>query len=162
MELNVLSYSEKNEGKKSQPNYNSRNFVSTMVHPFKVDTLIDGGWFVDRRLSERDFALSEQVGLMRHKTAISKTALERETESLKIDIRRAEREFSDSNDRLKRIQTDKQVKVLKNELRKKEDSIFMDRMRLDVQLEQQIEALKSCNGLKARVERHYLINVIRR
>lgn len=162
MEHNVLSYSEENEAKNNRRNYNSRNFVSLTTQPFKVDTLVDGNLFVEKRFAERDSALAEQVGVMRHKTAIAKTALERDTETLKVDIKRAERELAEAVDRLKRIQADKQVKVLRSELRKKEDSIFMDRMRLDVQLEQEIEALKSRSGLKAKVERHFLINVIGR
>ena len=160
MELNVLSLSERNEAKNNQNNYNSRTFVSATIQPFKVDTLIDSEQFIEKRLLGRDSALSEQFGVMRHKTAIAKTALEREAESLKVDIKRAEREMTEAADRLKRIHADKQVKILKNDLRKKEDSIFMDRMRLDLQLEQEIEALKSRSGLRAKVQRHYLINVI--
>lgn len=160
MELNVLSHSERNEAKNNQSNYNSRNFVSATIQPFRVDTLIDTEQFIQKRLRGRDSALSEQFGVMRHKTAIAKTALEREAESLKVDIKRAEREMTEAADRLKRIHADKQVKILKNDLRKKEDSIFMDRMRLDLQLEQEIEALKSRSGLRATVQRHYLINVI--
>lgn len=159
MELNVLSHSERNEDKNSRRNYNSRNFVALTTQPFKVDTFVDGERFIEKRLSDRDSALAEQVGVMRHKAAIAKTALERDTEILKVDVKRAERELAEAADRLKKIQADKQVKVLKNELRKKEDSIFMDQMRLDLQLEQEIEALKSRNGLRAKVERHFLINV---
>lgn len=160
MELNVLSHNERNEEKNNQNNYNSRTFVSAMIQPFKVDTLIDTEQFIQKRLLGRDSALSEQFGVMRHKTAIAKTALERDAESLKVDIKRAEREMTEAADRLKRIQADKQLKILKNELRKKEDSIFMDRMRLDLQLEQEIEVLKSRSGLRATVQRHYLIDVI--
>lgn len=159
MEFNVLSHSEKNEAEKGGKNYNSRNFVSATIQPFKIDTLIDGEQFIEKQLRGRDSALSEQFGVMRHKTAIAKTALERETESLKADIKRAEREMTEAADRLKRIHADKQLKVLKNELRKKEDSIFMDRMRLDLQLEQEIEALKSRSGLKSVVQRHFLVVV---
>lgn len=159
MELNTLSHSERNEEKNNQSNYNFRTFVFAMAQQFKIDTLIDSGPFIEKQRRGRDSALSEQFGVMHHKTAIAKTALERETESLKIDIKRAEREMIEAADRLKKIQADKQVKVLKNELRKKEDSIFMDQMRLDLQLEQEIEALKSRSGLRAKVERHYLINI---
>lgn len=159
MELNVLSYNEKNEGNNKRRNYNSRNFVFSSVQPFKVDTYVDSNTFIGKHLSEKDSALAEHVSLMRHKIAIAKSALERDTENLKVDIKKAERELAEAVDRLKRIQADKQVKVLKNELRKKEDSIFMDRMRLDLQLEQDVEALKSRKGLKAQVQRHYLINV---
>lgn len=160
MELPVHSYTEEKTGEYVRKNYNSRIFTSqTELNPRQIDTLLPTDDFIQRRLQEKDSAQAGQIGVMKHKTAIAKTRLEREADALAGQIKAAEQSLADAPDRISRIQADKKLKVLQAELRRKQDDLFMDRMRLDLQLEQDIEAFIAGQQLTARVQRHYLIEV---
>ena len=159
MELPVKDYKEISD-KATRSSYNSRNFTVShqIFHP--IDTLINTAEFVERRVVESDS--SEQISVMKRKTAIAKTALERDADSLKADIKVAEKALSDTTDRIGKIQADKRLKLLKNELRKHEDNLFMERMRLDLVLEEQIKELTSGGRFTAKVQRQNMVEIIHR
>ncbi|WP_288940730.1 SNF2-related protein [uncultured Alistipes sp.] len=160
MALPTVDFTEEKVAENSRENYNSRIFtVGTPQRPDRLDTLVSTEECIARRLSERDSALAEELGAMKRRTAVAKTGLEREVTALNARIRVAERELTEASDRLGKIQADKRLKVLQHELRKREDSLFLDRMRLDLQLEQEAEAFVAGQQLTASVARHYIIDV---
>ena len=160
MALPVISFPEERVAENIRKNYNSRIFTSVPeLKPHQIDTLLPTGEYVGRRLQERDSIQAEEISQIKRRTAIAKTGLEREADGLRRDIKAAETALSETTDRISRIQADKRLKVLHSELRKKEDCLFMDRMRLDLQLEQDIKAFIAGQQLTARVQRHYLIEV---
>lgn len=160
MELPVVGFSEERVTENARKNYNSRIFTSqTELQPRQIDTLLPTDDFIQKRLQERDSEQAGQIGVMKHKTAIAKTRLEREADALAGQIKTAEQSLAEAPDRISRIQADKKLKVLQAELRRKQDGLFMDRMRLDWKLEQEIEEFVSGQQLTARVQRHFLIEV---
>ncbi|MFI3294253.1 MAG: DEAD/DEAH box helicase, partial [Rikenellaceae bacterium] len=90
MELPIKEFEEKSQND-NQPNYNSRIFVGGYSRPTPLDTLIDRESYIARQLTESESAAAEEVSVMKRKTAIAKSALEREAESLKVEIKRAEK-----------------------------------------------------------------------
>ncbi len=158
MELPIKEFEEKSQNN-NQSNYNSRIFVGGYSRPNQLDTLIDRESYVTKQLSESESAAAEEVSVMKRKTAIAKSALEREAESLKVEIKRAEKVLAGAVDRISKIKADKQVKILSRDLRQREDSIFMDGMRLDLALEEQIKAFTSEQRFSAEVLRHFLVEV---
>lgn len=160
MGLLVLGYTEEKTGEYVRKNYNSRIFTSqTEHHPRQIDTLLPTDDFIERRLREKYSVQAEQIAVMKHRTAIAKTGLERELVALKGQIKAAEQEVAAAPDRISRIQADKKLKILQAELRRKQDSLCMDRMRLDLKLEKEIETFIVDQLLTARVQRHYLVEV---
>ena len=160
MELPVVDYEEERVAPNVRKNYNSRIFTSqTDLNPRQMDMLIPTEEFIDKRLNDRDSAQAEQIGVMKHKAAIAKTGLERDVDAITRQIKDVELSLSEAPDRISRIQADKKLKVLQAELRRKHDGLFMDRIRLDLQLEKDIETFIDDQQLTVRVQRHYLIEV---
>ena len=160
MDLPVVDFEEERVGPNVRKNYNSRIFTSQSdLNPRQIDTLIPTEEFINKRLNDRDSVQSEQIGVMKHKAAIAKTGLEREVDAVARQIKEADQSLAEAPDRISRIQADKKLKVLQAELRNKQDGLFMDRMRLDLQLEQDIESFIADQQLTARVQRHYLVEV---
>lgn len=160
MELPTVDYTEEKVAENCRENYNSRIFtVGTPARPDPVDTLILTEEFVARRLTERDSAQAEELMRMKRRTAVAKTGLEREVAALEARIKVVQREVEEAEDRIGKIQADKRLKLLRRELQQKQDSLFLDRMRLDLQLEQEIDAFVAAQQLTATVQRHYLIEV---
>lgn len=60
---------------------------------------------------------------------------------------------------MSRLKGDKRLKVLQADLRRKQGSLFMDRKRLDLQLEQDIVKFIEDQRLTVRVQRPYLVEV---
>lgn len=160
MELPAVNYTEEKVAENCRENFNSRIFtVGTSARPDPVDILILTEEFVARRLTERDSAQAEELMRMKRRTAIAKTGLEREVAVLEARIKIAQREVEEAEDRIGKIQADKRLKLLRRELRQRQDGLFLDRMRLDLQLEQEVETFVAAQQLTATVQRHYLIEV---
>ena len=71
----------------------------------------------------------------------------------------AEQALNNATDRLQKISADKQLKLLQHELKKKEDGLFFDQMRLDLQLEEEIKAFVDNAKMTAKVQRQFIIEV---
>lgn len=158
LELPVKECYEKSENKR-QRNYNSRIFVASSEQPHPLDRAIDRDKYISKELAENEGVTAEHISTLKRRAAIVKIAREREVEGLKIEIKRAEKMLSDVADRISKIKADKQLKVLRSDLHKREDSLFMEGMRLDIALEEQIKAFVSEQRFSAEVLRHFLIEV---
>lgn len=160
MALPTVHFAEEKVAENCRENYNSRIFtVGSVLKPDRIDALVPTDEYIEKRLRERDSTQAEELATMKRRTAVAKTGLERDVAALDARIKVAEKEVEEAPDRLSKIQADKRLKVLRHELRQKQDNLFLDRMRLDLQLEQEVEAFVAGQQLKATVRRHYLIEV---
>lgn len=160
MGLPAVDYTEEKIAENCRENFNSRIFtVGTPGRHDPIDTLIATEEFITRRLTERGSAQADELVRMKRRTAIAKTGLEREVAALEARIKIAQREVEEAEDRIGKIQADKRLKLLRRELQQRQDNLFLDRMRLDLQLEQEVEAFVAGQQLTATVQRHYLIEV---
>lgn len=160
MALPTVHFTEEKVAENCRENYNSRIFtVASVLKPDRIDALVPTDEYIEKRLRERDSTQAEELAAMKRRTAVAKTRLERDVAALDARIKVAEKEVEEAPDRLSKIQADKRLKVLRHELRQKQDNLFLDRMRLDLQLEQEVEAFVAGQQLMATVQRHYLIEV---
>lgn len=97
MALPVLSYTEERGDENVRKSYNSRIFTSqTELNPRPIDLLLPAAGFIQRRLNERDSEQAGQTGVMKHKTAVAKTRLERKVDSVTRDIKAAEKSVAEA------------------------------------------------------------------
>lgn len=157
MELPVLEYSENSRGNMRR-NYNTRMLApDTQTDP--IDSLVPAERFIQKYLGERNTKEAEEIDTMKRKTAVAKTALEREVKMSEAKVKEAERVLADAPDRISKIRADKNLKLMQAELRQKRDNLFMERMRLDLKLEEQINAFIDTQRFTAKLLRHYVIEV---
>lgn len=156
MDLPLVDYFEGKIESKVRRDYNFRIFtVDRDLKPCPLDGIVPTDHYIQKSISGKNSVTSEQIGLMRRRTAIAKTALERDVEKLKSEIKSTEKELSNATDRIGKIHVDKRLKVLRNDFRKREDALFMDRMRLDLELEKEIEEFAHEQEVTVNVLRHY-------
>lgn len=110
-------------------------------------------------MNEHKGEQAEQIELLNRKTAVAKTKLERSLDEIKAKIKTAEQALSNANDRLQKISADKQLKLLQHELKKKEDGLFFDQMRLDLKLEEEIKVFVDNEKMIAKMQRQFIVEV---
>ena len=64
-----------------------------------------------------------------------------------------------TNDRLRLLAMDKQINQLRREYMSKQENQFFDAMRLDLELEEQVQALAEKKKLSAKVVREFVIKL---
>ncbi|MCC8019183.1 MAG: hypothetical protein LIO85_05365 [Rikenellaceae bacterium] len=160
MELPVVSYTENRLNLNIRKNYNSRNYTAVgMEERGELDIHVPADDFIRKHTDDRNAAHKEEIENLTRKTAIAKTGLEREVNVLKSQIKQTQQEVYNATDRIGKLQAGKRLKILRQELRRREDTLFLDRMRLDLQLEERIKQFIENQRFTAEVTRHYLIEV---
>jgi len=122
-------------------------------HP--LDALIDSDVYIKRYAEESDPAVAEEVQRLRLMTEDQKAALERNLS----ELRRGLAGPSSAANVSEKILAEKRRAVLEQEFKQKEQSLFMDKMRLDVALEEKIKEITEQAKLKATATRLFLIMV---
>lgn len=125
----------------------------------ELDGSISSNEYIDKYLNEHKGEQAERIELLKRKTAVAKTKLERSLDEIKAQIKTADQALSNAADRLQKISADKQLKLLQHELKKKEDGLFFDQMRLDLQLEEEIKAFVDNEKMTAKMHRQFVIKV---
>ena len=64
-----------------------------------------------------------------------------------------------TSDRLKRLATQKKINQLRQEYMKRQESLFFDAMRLDMELEEKMKSFAEKAKLTAKVQREFLVKV---
>lgn len=160
MGLPILEFSETRDSEVYRNSYNSRLLFGRprdAVH--SLDKLIPTEKYIQKRLEERNTAQAEEIENMKRKTALAKTVLERTVDGIKAQSKEAEQELSAASDRISKLAADKKLKLLQSELRRRQDGLFLDGMRLDLQLEEQIKVFIEGEQLMAKLDRQYVIEV---
>lgn len=152
--LPVVSYI--TDGRKTE--YWLRGSTGRSGH-HELDSYIPVNEYIDKYLNEHKGEQAEQIELLKRKTAVAKTKLERSLDEIKEQIKMAEQALSNVADRLQKISADKQLKLLQHELKKKEDGLFFDQIRLDLQLEEKIKAFVDNEKMTAKMQRQFVIKV---
>ncbi|MFR9596823.1 MAG: DEAD/DEAH box helicase [Rikenellaceae bacterium] len=143
----------------SEESYNSRIFVANSQRPHPLDRSIDGEEYLLSLVEGREGLMREHIAMMKRRMNLARTAQQRGVEGLAEEVRRAEKMVDEAMDRLTKIKADKQVKVLRSDLRKREEALFMDGLRLDVALEEQIKEFSSSRRFSVEILRHFLVEV---
>ena len=128
--------------------------------PHELDKLVPVGALLEREAEKLSPAQAEEMERMKLRCNGQKAALARKLDGLEVQIRalEAERE-SVTGDRLKRLSLEKEATRLRRELMKGRESQFFDAMRLDVELEEQIQKFAEQEKLTAKVIREFMIAV---
>jgi hypothetical protein len=128
--------------------------------PHELDKLVPVETLLKRETAQLSPAQAEEMERMKLRCNGQKAALARKLDSLEVKVKalEAERETV-TGDRLKRLSLEKEATRLRRELMKGRESQFFDVMRLDVELEEQIQKFAEQEKLTAKVIREFMIAV---
>ena len=125
--------------------------------PHELDSLINIQSFKERAMSEISDARREESVNIQDRTYHQKQALNRNIAVLKNQLLQIDNALSRSSDVSERIDAEKKKAAASRELKQREQSLFMDGMRLDVEAEEAVKRLNEQANLTADVYRQFVI-----
>ena len=97
---------------------------------------------------------------MKRETITDKNALEHTLQDLRTEITDVEKQFeAASSDRMARLILSRKPREAKNNLMKKEESIYFDSMRIDLACEESIKQFLEKEQINARIIWHFEVEV---
>ncbi|MDD4494963.1 MAG: hypothetical protein PHV32_11590, partial [Eubacteriales bacterium] len=102
---------------------------------------------------------TEEIERMKLRASKDKAALEHELEDMRAQIVAAEKEADTITLRIKRMEIDRKLSGLHNELKQQEEDLFIDGMQTDIDLEKQIHEFLEKEKPTANIERKFVLSV---
>lgn len=154
LSLPIVEYTE--NGKSTE--YWLRN-SSGGSSPIDLDRTIPVEQLKQNTLEKSMPAQAEQISLMKLKNAHAKGKLDRDIDNLKAEIEQVQKKADNAVIRLEKIKIEKIIKTLQKDLREQEENRFVNGMRLDTELENQIADLQNRTNISCRLYRQFVIDV---
>lgn len=141
------------------PTIGNANRHLTHKSPEELDGLVSAQVYIDKVLTDSDSAEKEEVERLKTRTADQKAALERSLAGLRSQVKAAENDLRKGLSGLEKLKLQKQCSALTKELKQAEENLFMQRLQLDRELDEQIQELMHNAQLTANIERQFVIQV---
>lgn len=109
--------------------------------------------FVQRQLKERYASentgkFDADVDLIKIKASRQKSALEQNISEARQDVKKAREKLSTAFDRLMELKFQKELNVLEKDLKRKEDQLYLDQMRIDVATDDAIDCIRGVDNIE--------------
>ena len=124
-----------------------------------LDALIEPEPYIRRTLMAMDAAGKEEIARLKAQTADAKLALDRKLGGLRSQVRAEERILEADVPRLEKIAANRALTALRRELKESEQNHFMDGLKLDMLLEEQLQKFLDDSQLRAEVKRQFVVQV---
>ena len=160
MRLPVLEFSQTRDNENFRNSFQTRMLMVSsedLFHP--LDKLVPKENYLQEYVAQWQSIQAEEIEKIKRMAVLEKTALERELEGLAKQIKAAETGLAQSSDRMSKITADKTLKLLNREWHQKQDSLFLDKMRIDLMLEENIQAFIESQKFTVKLSRQYVITV---
>lgn len=128
-------------------------------HPHELDALIEMESFKSRAILDMDGARREEIAAITERAQREKSLLNREVESLKNELRQIENALSRTASTAERVNAEKLRATASKSLKKQQQSLFMDGLRVDANAEAAMQALTDNANLTAKVTRLFVIEL---
>ena len=106
-----------------------------------------------------DDAQKEEILKMQNHTLDLKAGLERTVSDLRTQLQQTEQTMESSGTRFEKISLQKKLSALHKEFKTREQNLFFDNLRLEQELEEQINRLLGNAELAATVKREFIIDI---
>lgn len=113
--------------------YGERDGISKTKPPGELDALIDPTDYIRRAAADTDDARREEIETVKSQVYRKKQALSRDIEVLKGELRQIDNALSRTASVAERVDAEKRKSTASRDLKSREQSLFMDGMRLDVE-----------------------------
>lgn len=127
--------------------------------PHQLDTYVPFDVCRREYIEKQSQAQAVEIDRLKLQAANAKTGLQRALDEIQVQITEAEKDASDTDDRVKQMQAQKKLRVLHREFLEKEENLFLDGMKLDMELEEKITELINNDDLECEARRQFVIQV---
>ena len=125
-----------------------------------LDEMIKGDEFIQKTIAETLPAEKEEADRLRTQANRKKAMLEQNIAELRHKSKEAANKIQNVNNRLEKLAAQKCVAEAERDLKRAEQNLFMDKLRVDAGLEEDIKVLMDKTDLQATVKREFIIQVI--
>jgi hypothetical protein len=126
--------------------------------PHELDRLIDTQPFKDRAALEISDARREEIAAIQERARREKSLQSREIESLKNELRQIENTLSRTASASERVDAEKRRATASKSLKGREQTLFMDGLRIDAGAEAAVQALTENAHLTASITRLFVVS----
>lgn len=127
--------------------------------PAALDALIEPDLFIQRTLTETGATEKEELDRLKAQTADAKLALERGLEGLRSQVRAEEHRLNGELSRVEKLESQKKLAALRKELKQSEQNLFMNGLKLDMLLEENIKQFIENAQLTVEINRQFVVQV---
>lgn len=138
MESPVVSFSKEGD------TYGKRDGATKEKPPHELDKLIVPDKYIRRTLEESDATVKESIEVAKARVSSQKIALIRTVESLRGEVKSLETGMTRYANIAETVKAEKCKTMAMKELRQREQSLFLDEMRLDMELEEERPCYLMC------------------
>ncbi len=101
----------------------------------------------NRYITAQEKCFNTDVDLIKMKASRQKSVLEQNVEIVRSEVKNIKETLANALDRLEELKIQKQVNLLEKDLRKKEEGLFLEQMRIETAAEDEIEKLCGTDGI---------------
>lgn len=142
----------------TESDHKAPHWLKNAGKPHELDRLVSTEELLTEQRAKLSPAQAEEVEKMKLRTATRQNDLTRKLSELEAQVKAADAEReSITGDRLRLLALEKKANLLRREYMKKQESQFFDAMRLDMELEQQIQEFMDQEKLTAKVTREFTL-----
>ena len=142
----------------TESDHKAPHWLKNSGKPHELDRLVSTEELLTEQRAKLSPAQAEEVEKMKLRTATRQNDLTRKLSELEAQVKAADAEReSITGDRLRLLALEKKANLLRREYMKKQESQFFDAMRLDMELEQQIQEFMDQEKLTAKVTREFTL-----
>lgn len=139
--------------------YGDRDGLRRNAQPHALDELIDTDAFIRQAAADTDEARREEINAITGQAQREKSLLSRKLESLKNEIGQIENALSRTATAAERVDAEKRRATASKGLKRREQSLFIDGLKIDVEAERRVQELTDSANLTAEITRLFVIEI---
>ena len=113
---------------------------------------------IEKDLNEFKLAVAKEYATQNHITR-QKAVLEQTLETLRQETSKIKESIGSAKDRLEELKIQKQINEMEKQLRKKEEVLFLEQMRIEATTEEQIEQLCAIDNIEVKLSKVFKVMV---
>ena len=98
-------------------------------------------------IKEQEHSFNADIDLIKIKASRQKSVLEQEVELVRTEVAKIKETLANASDRLEELKIQKQINEMEKQLRKKEEGLFLEQIRIETAAEDEIEKLCRTDGI---------------
>ena len=138
--------------------YGERDGISKPKRENELDGLVKVDEYIQRAVADTDDARREEISAIQDRAYHQKQTLNRDIAVLKNQLLQIDNTLSRSDDISAKMNAEKKKATASRELKQREQSLFMDGMRLDVDAEEAVKRLTEQANMKVEVKRYFAVH----
>ena len=124
-----------------------------------LDDLVSADEFIQKAIVQNSDAEREEIERLKQYAEYQKAELYKNIDSIKREISLSNKRINEMTIMLEKIKAEKQTNSLKNELKRAEQNLFFEKMRIEQECKEKIQDLIDKSEIGAKITREFLIQI---